>query len=260
MRRLVFTALLLLLSTAASAKELSETIDRTFDVKPGATVSLSNVNGSVTVNAWDQPRVRVVAVKTVKADADVVAAALKELRVELQPRNGGLDVTTRYPKRTDGISSIFDWLTGDHVDAQVKYELTVPRSMTLDLETVNGGIRVQDVNGKHEIETTNGRIELTRCAGSVDATTTNGGIEAELTTVAKGQPLRFETTNGRIEVTVPQTLAVDVDAATTNGAIKSDLPITTTRFDKNSLKGTINGGGTSLHMRTTNGGISIRTR
>jgi hypothetical protein len=260
MRRLASLALMLLLSTAASAKELTETIDRTFDVRPGATVSLSNVNGSVTVNAWDQPRVRVLAVKTVKADADVVKDVLKELRVELQPRNGGLDVMTRYPKRNEGLSSIFDWLTGDHVEAQVKYELTVPRSMTLDLETVNGGIHVQDVTGAHEIETTNGRIELTRCAGSVDASTTNGGIEAELTTVAKGQPLRFETTNGRIEVTVPQTLAVDIDAATTNGRINSDLPIATTRVERNSLKGSINGGGTQLRMRTTNGGISIRTR
>lgn len=260
MRKLTLTILMLLLSTAAGAAELSETIDRTFDVRPGATVSLSNVNGSVTVKAWDQPRVRVIATKKVEADRDVLKEAMKELRVELQPRNGGLDITTRHPKRSEGLSSILDWLTGDDVNAQVKYELTVPRSMALDLETVNGGINVEEVNGAHEFETTNGRIELTRCAGSVEASTTNGGIEAELTTVAKGQPLRFETTNGRISLTVPQSLALDVDAATTNGAIKSDLPIATTRVDRNSLKGSINGGGTQLRMRTTNGGISIRTR
>jgi len=251
---------LLLLSTAASAAELTETIDRTFDVRPGATVSLSNVNGSVTVTAWDQPRVRVVAVKKVEADREDVKEALKELRVELQPRNGGLDIITRHPKRNEGVASIFDWLTADRVNSQVRYELTVPRTMALDLETVNGAIRVQDVTGAHEFETTNGRIELARCAGSVEASTTNGGIQAELTTVAKGQPLRFETTNGRIDVTVPQSLAVDVDAATTNGAIKSDLPIATTRIERNSLKGTINGGGTQLRMRTTNGAISIRTQ
>lgn len=258
MRKFAFAALMLLLSATAGAAELTETIDRTFDVRPGATVTLSNVNGSVTVAAWDQPRVRVVATKTVEAARDDVKEVLKELRVELQPRNGGLDINTHYPERNDG--SIFGWLLGSKVEAQVRYELTVPRTMSLDLESVNGAIRVNGVSGTHEVETTNGKIELTRCAGSVEASTTNGGISAELTTVAKGQPLRFSTTNGRIEVTLPPTLAVDVDADTTNGSIKTDLPIATTRVDRNSLKGTINGGGTSLRMRTTNGGISIKSR
>ncbi|HEX2060565.1 MAG TPA: DUF4097 family beta strand repeat-containing protein [Thermoanaerobaculia bacterium] len=259
MRKLLaITFTFLMVTTAAAAKELTETIDKTFDVRPGATLSLSNVNGSVTVSAWDQPRVRVVAVKEVKGDRDDVNEALRELRVEMTPKDGGLVVNTRYPRR-DGVSSIFDWLTGDHVQASVRYEVTVPRTMNIDLETVNGRIRVAEVSGNHVLETTNGRIEVARCAGSLDASTTNGGISAELTSVAKNQPLRFETTNGRIEVALPANLAVDVDAGTTNGSIHSDLPVSTTRVSRNSLRGSINGGGTPIRLRTTNGGIAIRT-
>jgi hypothetical protein len=88
----------------------------------------------------------------------------------------------------------------------------------------NGGIHLSDVAGRHDLETTNGKIEVTRCAGTVDAATTNGSIQAELMQVAKGQPMRFETTNGRTEVSVPSNFAADVDAATTNGSIKTDLP------------------------------------
>ncbi|HYH09975.1 MAG TPA: DUF4097 family beta strand repeat-containing protein [Thermoanaerobaculia bacterium] len=259
MRRLLATTFaLLMITTAATATELNETIDRTFDVRPGATLTLTNVNGRVTVGAWDQPRVRVIAYKEVKADRDEAQKALKELRVEMTPRDGGLVVTTRYPRQGDA-SSIVDWLFGDHVQAQVRYELTVPRSMNVDVETVNGSIHVAGINGNHELETTNGKIEVARCAGSLDASTTNGAINAELTSVAKNQPLRFETTNGRIAVTLPSSLAVDVDAGTTNGSIHSDLPVSTTRISKNSLRGSINGGGTPLRMRTTNGGIEIRT-
>jgi hypothetical protein len=260
MRRLLATTLtLMLLTTAAAAKELTETIDKTFDVRPGATLTLSNVNGRITVAAWDQPRVRVVAYKEVKGDGDDVQAALKELKVEMTPREGGLVVNTRYPRK-EGVSSIFDWLSGDRVNAQVRYEVTVPRTMNVDVETVNGSIRIDGINGKHELETTNGKIEVARCSGSLEAETTNGAIYAELTSVAKNQPLRFETTNGRIEVTLPANLAVDVDAGTTNGSIHSDLPVSATSISKNSLRGSINGGGTSLHMRTTNGGIDIRSR
>jgi DUF4097 and DUF4098 domain-containing protein YvlB len=114
------------------------------------------------------------------------------------------------------------------------------------------------VTGRLQLDTTNGRIEVARCSGSVAASTTNGGIEAELMTVAKGQELRFVTTNGRIEVALPGDLGADVDADTTNGAIRTDLPIATTHLSRNSLRGTINGGGTVLRLRTTNGGIQIR--
>ena len=259
MRRFLVPAFLsLLLSVAAQAATRTETIDRTVDVRPGANVLLTNVNGKIVVGAWDQPRVRIVAVKEVEADKDEIAAVLRELRVEIQPRDGGVVVTTHYPKRSDGIGSIFDWLLGDHVSAKVQFEVTVPRSMNVEVENTNGTIRVEGVSGRLEADTTNGRIEFARCSGTLEASTTNGAIEAELVSVSKGQPLRLSTTNGRITVSLPSTLGADVDASTTNGSIKTDLPIATTRLDRNSLRGTINGGGTPVRLRTTNGGIEIR--
>lgn len=259
-KRLVLTLMTFLLATVVSAEELTETIDRTFDVKPGAKVTVSNTNGGITVSSWDQPRVRVVARKEVRASRDQVREILKQLRVDLQPRDGGLVVTTHYPRRNDSAwTSFFDWLGGDDFNAQVRFDITVPRSMSVGVTNTNGSVRVAGINGSHDLSTTNGRIEVRRCAGAVDASTTNGSITAELLTVAKGQPMRFETTNGRIEVALPSTMSLDVDASTTNGSISSDLPVATTRTSKNSLRGTINGGGTPIRLRTTNGGISIRT-
>jgi hypothetical protein len=259
MRKLFLSVVLMLLASATSAATLTQTIDKTFDVRPGADVVLTNVNGRVTVQAWDQSRVRVVAVKKVDASRDELQRAMNDLRVELQPRDGGLVITTRYPKEHDGPSSLFDWILGDDIDAQVTYDISVPRSMNVNVENTNGGIRLTEVAGKHELDTTNGRIEVMRCAGSLDASTTNGSIHAELVRVAKDQPMRFETTNGRIEVTVPPDFRAEIDASTTNGSIDTDLPVATKRVSSNSLRGTINGGGTSLRMRTTNGGIALRT-
>jgi hypothetical protein len=257
MRKLLLIATLLIASTTAAA-ELSETIDRTFDVRPGAKVVLSNVNGRITIGSWDQPRVRVVAEKEVDGDRDELQAAMRELRVEMQQRDGGLVITTHYPKENRGGGSLLDWLTSDDVDAEVKYDITVPRTMNVDVSNTNGGIELSGVRGTIELDTTNGKIEVSRCAGSLDASTTNGSIKAELTSIAQGQPLRFETTNGRIDVSVPANVNANVDASTTNGSINSDLPVTTTHTSSNSLRGTINGGGTSLRLRTTNGGIRIR--
>ena len=258
MRTLLLAATLFAAVTAGAA-ELSETIDRTFDVRAGADFVLSNVNGRITITSWDQPKVRVIARKEVEGDRDEIKKALAELRVEMQPRNGGLVVTTRYPKDQEGISSIFSWLAGDHIDANVRYEVTLPRTMNVDVSNTNGGIHLTGVAGKHELETTNGKIEVERCSGSLDASTTNGAINAELLDVAPGHSLSFETTNGPIKLALPARARASLDASTTNGSINSDLPVATTRTSSNSLRGTINGGGTSLRMRTTNGGITIKS-
>ncbi|HEX8171190.1 MAG TPA: DUF4097 family beta strand repeat-containing protein [Thermoanaerobaculia bacterium] len=259
MKTLIAGTLAFLFAFAAGAAELTETIDKTFDVRPGARVVLSNVNGRISVGAWDQPRVRVVAIKKVEAAKDDLRATMNELKVELQPRDGNLFVTTHHPRTEHNGGGFFDWLLGNDIEASVTYELTVPRSMNVEVDNTNGSIVVNGVNGKHALETTDGKIELARCAGAVSATTTNGSIHAELVSVIKGQPMQFETTNGRISVTVPRDLAADVDAGTTNGSITTDLPIATTRLGRTSLRGTINGGGTSLRLRTTNGGIEIKT-
>ncbi|HYR29523.1 MAG TPA: DUF4097 family beta strand repeat-containing protein [Thermoanaerobaculia bacterium] len=258
MKKLTFLAALLLAAVTSFGATLTENIDKTYDVRPGAEVKLTNVNGSITVTAWDQPRVRVIAEKKIKGDREVAAEAMKELKVEITPLNGGLVIKTNHPEE-DGFTSLFDWLSGDDVDAQVRYELTVPRTMNLDLSDTNGSIRVSDVTGRLELGTTNGKIETIRCAGSLDASTTNGGISAELTSVTRGGSVDASTTNGRITIAVPRNFAGSVDAATTNGAIDTDLPVATTRVGDNSLRGTINGGGTPMKLRTTNGAIQIRT-
>ena len=100
---------------------------------------------------------------------------------------------------------------------------------------------------------------MARCRGAIDAETTNGHIRAELLDVTAGKPMHFETTNGGITVKVPRGFAASIDAANTNGSISTELPISTTATHRHTLRGTVNGGGPELRLRTTNGGISIQT-
>ena len=259
MRKLLVTILILFAASAAAAAELHEALDRTFDVRPNATFALDNVNGRVTISSWDQPRIRVHADKSASGwDADDVRKSLGELRVDIQARADRVVVKTIEPDKSFGF---LDFLFGHHINRSVNYEITVPRMTNLDVETVNGSVRVDAVTGEIKVETTNGKIDVERCAGSVDATTTNGGIHADLLTVTPGKSMTFETTNGHITVVVPPSLSAGVDASTTNGRISTDLPVETRVFDHNTLRGTINGGrGGLLRLRTTNGGIDIKTR
>lgn len=258
-KRILLTAFFTIIAAAANARTLDQAFDRTFEVRPGALFSLTNTNGHITVRSWDQPRIRVHAVKHVESrDDDTARDAMKALTFAMSQPNGGLRIDTKYPKRNDGI---LEWIAGTSVNLSVTYEVTVPRTMDLQIENTNGAIEASDVRGSHKIETTNGRITLARCAGDVDAETTNGSIEADLMTVTVGRGMRLETTNGSIHARLPRTLAARVDAANTNGSIETDLPVTTSGTQsKHALRGTINGGGAELRLRTTNGSIHIEAK
>jgi hypothetical protein len=257
MRLILSSAIALALTLPASAAKLEETIDRTLEVQPGSVVSVENTNGRIKIDSWDQPRVRVVARKRVEGSRSDAAEKLRKLKIEIASDRGGVTVRTHEPDRRDHFSGFLDWIFGDHESSQVDYDITVPRTMNLDIDNTNGGILVTGVNGELQLNTTNGKIETVRCAGALDAGTTNGGITAEMVRVSRD--IRIDTTNGRIDLTVPSTFAADIDASTTNGSINSELPVTTMRHSRNSLRGTINGGGNRVRLSTTNGGITIRS-
>ena len=251
---------LLLIAGGAYAATLEEPFDRTFDVRPGTLFALNNTNGHITIKSWDQPRIQVHAVKKVESrDSDLARKVMAELKVDPSVSADGVRINTIYPRRNEG--GFFDWLAGTSVSMSVTYDVTVPRSMNLTVDDTNGAIEISDVRGSHHVSTTNGHIELARCGGDVDAETTNGGIKAELNEVTPGRSIRLETTNGRITVALPKSIAARIDASTTNGSVNSELPVTTTELRNHALRGTINGGGAAeLHLRTTNGSINIEAR
>lgn len=255
-RRVMFL-LVLACATVAAAGTLDETIDRTIDVRPGALLKLDNQNGSITLHAWDQPRVRIHAVKRADSrDESAARKALREMRIEITPTAGGVRVHTITPSRNDGF---FDWLAGLHVDAGVTYDITVPRQFNLDIDDTNGRIEATGVHGVLKIATTNGRLTTVNCGGSLDASSTNGRITADM--VAVNGPISLETTNGRISLTVPRNVAGRLEAETSNGSINSAIPVLTRSSARHSIHGTLNGGGpVAIRLRTTNGSIDIEAR
>src|SRR5436190_17884800 len=150
MRRIAIALVLALIALTASASTLEQSFDQTYDVRPGASLSLANVNGRITIRSWDQPRVRIHAVKRVQGSSDEAKQVMAALKIEVTPSAGGLNVVTHYPKRGGG-DSFLDWMFGSHLSASVTYEVTVPRNMSLGLENTNGAIEVTDVRGSHKL-------------------------------------------------------------------------------------------------------------
>jgi hypothetical protein len=253
MRRTILSIILtIVFAGVAQADKLQEPFDRTLDVRAGTPVSIDNVNGRIVVTTWDQPRVRIHAIR--KAES---REALDKLTIDIRQNGEGVSIATHMPKKND--SGFLDFLFGNDGNASIDYDVTIPRTTDLKVENTNGGISASDVNGSIQLSTTNGRIDAIRCSGTMNAGTTNGSIHAELVQIASGKPMKFETTNGSISLLVPTTFAANVQAETTNGSIRTDLPVTTKSFSRRELHGTLNGGGAELGLYTTNGSIEVRS-
>jgi DUF4097 and DUF4098 domain-containing protein YvlB len=238
----------LLIVGSASAGTLDELIDETRVFAPGHRFELENVNGEITVVTWDRDELRILARKRARGgSASDLQASLDRLEVVIEASEGNVRVDTRFP------GGVFHG-----VSLAVDYEVTLPSHADLDLETVNGNIRLDGVRGRLDIDTTNGEIDVENARGRVRASTTNGGISVDLFEVGENEAMRFETTNGDVRLHLPPTLRASLVARTVHGSIQTDFPLTVQgRFHQNRLDGDINGGGAPIEIRTTNGGITI---
>jgi DUF4097 and DUF4098 domain-containing protein YvlB len=142
----------------------------------------------------------------------------------------------------------------------VSFEVLVPRRSALDLTAHNGGISIADVEGDIKFQAQNGGVTLQRLGGDVKGKTVNGGLRVELAgNTWRGNQLDVETTNGGINVTIPEAYSARFETSTVNGNVSSDIPnvqVTKDRRDRN-FSVTLGSGGPLVRLVTTNGGIRL---
>jgi DUF4097 and DUF4098 domain-containing protein YvlB len=259
-RRAALLAALATLAVAApaTAATLEKTIEGTYSLDHGGSVRVENVNGTIAVTSWDRDDVRVVAHKKVRAaTSERAAGAMEDLKVLVSAEPDELRVRTRHPRSGDG--GFLGWLRGAEVSSSVSYELTVPRGVHLDAETVNGRLDLDRVDGDFTLTTVNGAIRVSGARGRLDAGTVNGAIDVELVEVDPDAELDFSTTNGAVRIALPQDVRTRLDVRTTNGGIDIDFPVEVRgTWGRHRVNADINGGGGVVSVRTTNGGVRIR--
>lgn len=232
----------------------SETAEwrKTYELGPNGRVEVSNVNGKIAVEPAPGNTVEVVAVKTARAaTTEAAKEALARVEIEDQSSRELIRVATKIA-RTNG------WMQRGGV--MVAYTVKVPANADVSFTTVNGGIEVTGLGGRINAETTNGGVVARNVTGAIDASTTNGGVEVDLAAVAEGGA-KLGCTNGGITLRLPHDARASISASVTNGGIDTGgLRLETTESSRRRLVGRLNGGGPSIRLEGTNGGISINSR
>src|SRR6266403_780182 len=209
---------------------VTEEFHKTYALSANGRVELENINGPVHISAWDRNEVKVDAIKRAW-DKD----RLEEAKIEVDSRPDSLSIRTEYP----GHDHTF-WNDHRHDQpASVEYTLTVPRSVRLDeIKLVNGNLDVEGVNGEVRVSCVNGRLTARQLGG-----------RAELSTV-----------NGSVLLTLPSDTKADVEASTVSGSISNDfgIPVSHHPWVGHDLRGELGGGGPHVRVSNVNGRIEIR--
>ncbi|HEX2836036.1 MAG TPA: DUF4097 family beta strand repeat-containing protein [Thermoanaerobaculia bacterium] len=188
------------------------------------------------------------------------------------------DIGGTVDARTSGGSIKTGKLAGD---AQLKTSggsiRVAGASSELEAHTSGGSIEIGDAIGRVEAKTSGGSITLARVGGNVFARTSGGGIRIEdaggtvdastsggSITASLSRPLsndsKLSTSGGGITVALAENMKLELDARASGGGVTSDVPITVRgKQDDDSLQGQINGGGPKLTLRTSGGGIRVKS-
>ena len=146
------------------------------------------------------------------------------------------------------------------------------------LESSGGNVRAEGIDGAVYADSSGGSVTLENVTGDIQASCSGGGVQIDgaggrVKAGSSGGPVHvlfavgnskggdIDSSGGGVAATLDQAAAVEVDAVSSGGPVDCDLPVTMTgRVSRDRLHGRLNGGGALLRLRSSGGGITIKSR
>ena len=180
----------------------------------------------------------------------------KDMSTDLSTSGGSIavaNVSGCHDVSTSGGSLNFEDVTGTTEARTSGGSINVEDySGTLDAKTSGGSIRVRDSEGQIAVNTSGGGITIDDVRGSVEAYTSGGSIRADIRSLEDQLTLK---TSGSIKAIIPSGLGLDLDLS--GNRVNTELQNFSGKSEKNSIQGSMNGGGIEVTMRTSGGSVNL---
>ena len=258
----------------------AEEVTKTFTVAGHAQVHVQTDDGAVRVSTGDIKQVEIRVVYTgYKLDRD--------LRVSTSQNGDTVEVTA---KTNSG-----SWFNFGVRHTSLRVEVHMPKDADLDVNTGDGSVEADSINGNLDVRTGDGHITVQGAKGSIRLRTGDGHIEgreldgrADITTgdghvnvegrfdalniktgdgsvtarASKGStvsaPWNIHTGDGNVDLELPGELQANLDASTHDGRISLGIPVLVEgTFSSTKIFGKMNGGGQPIVVRTGDGSIHL---
>jgi hypothetical protein len=212
----------------------------------------------------------------------------RDLKIDSSQQGDNLQVSAR-------VRSGFSWFNWGGMHRTLRIEVYMPKEADLQVESGDGSVESQAVNGNMAIHTGDGHIRVEGARGDIQLRTGDGGIDAQgldgrveatsgdghvsiagrfdsldiktgdgsvqahaLPGSRLASPWNVHTGDGSVDVTLPGDLQATIDASTHDGRISLGIPVTVEgTFSTSEIHGKMNGGGQSLTIQTGDGSIHL---
>ena len=239
---------------AAVFQDETEKFEQTYPISANGRVSVSNVNGSIVIEAWDRNEVHLEATKI--ADSKEALADV-EIRVDAKP--DAISVEADY----DTWKRDRDKTWKNNRKLEVQFRLQVPRTAVLnEIETVNGSVTVGNFVSMTKVSAVNGNVTATNLRGAANLSTVNGEVMADFDRLETGSRITLSTVNGRVNLVIPSDANATIKADSLNGNITNDfgLPVKKGQYVGRDLYGRVGSGEVNIKLDSVNGALAIKRK
>lgn len=229
----------------------TEKFNKTYPLNANGRVSISNVNGSIVVEAWDRNEVKLEYTKI--ADTK---ERLDDVQVKIESRQDAFSVEAEYDWK--GKEGSDRWKNGGKLN--VEFRLMVPKGAVLnEVETVNGSVTVSNTVNVTVISAVNGSVNATNIRGTAKLSTVNGEVKADFDRLETGSKISLETVNGRVNLVIPSDANATLKAESLNGPITNDfgLAVIKGKYVGRDMYGKLGGGDVQIRMESVNGSLAV---
>lgn len=230
-------------------------VDLELEAPPGVAAVLQLAKGDVRVSRLSGT----LAVTLARGDVHVT-----ELRgpAEIEVTSGDVEL-----RSVDGNASL-EIRSGDVSAADVTGVITgrilsgdvdIERCGGAVLDVIHGDISIDHATGDVSVEGKSGDLTFRDLRSrAVRARTLSGDVTAGIAALPEDGTVSLETLSGDIDLSLPAESRGTIDAAVRSGEVECAIPLTNRTGDRRSLRGSLNGPGADITLRTTSGDIEIR--
>ena len=254
----------------------TEVIEKEFNIRGNAYLSLSNIRGKVTIRAGEGQIIKVHAEKML--DSGDAENTLIEL---VQENEGQVVVRTRFKQSGFRFFRRF-------VPCRVNYEVLVPEKCDLKVRGVSNTARIDGISGKLDISTVSGDLNLTALEGEIKIKSVSGDVlgesiqaPARVDTVSgdchlkisdfpslraktvSGDltiespvgvgPYEFNSVSGDVNFAASQMSGVSLNSSSLSGELRTPLPLSSSNHSRNHRRAEVMGGGVEMRHKSVSG-------
>jgi hypothetical protein len=225
----VFIATFTLTSTACLYGIAEDSIEKSFQVRPGGQLILDTDLGSIEINTRNTNTLKVEVIREIRsASSRRAKEILEDFDISFRQDGNTVYVTGEYKR--SGLRRLLGNI-GKYV--RFHFDVSLPQEFNVDLKTSGGKISVDDLKGEVRSKTSGGSLSFDRIEGPVWGRTSGGSIKL----LSCEGTADIKTSGGSITI---GEVTGDVVASTSGGSIKV---------------GEVTG---DVDVHTSGGGISVK--